>query len=207
MQQNDASIVNDYGRRHEPELRTGVLALLKSHRRVLQPTAGPASCAVTLHCYCLSLAPRCLFTDFPWPPAATPLTFHGPPLPFRCLSLTFRCLSTSCAVCSSSHLQQGRGAGIGASHRTAFNHCIRTHHSIIANTSLHCAPQADRQGAAVKTNLDSVALLLHRCLFFDDCHTRPMLGPSQRERDAPPFLTLVAVFSFSLTLSLSLSPN
>ena len=39
--------------------------------------------------------------------------------------------------------------------------------------------------------------------FFDDCHTRAMLGPSHRERDTcSPFRTLVAVFSFSLSRSL-----
>ena len=38
--------------------------------------------------------------------------------------------------------------------------------------------------------------------FFDDCHTRAMLGPSHRERHAPSFLTLVDVFAFSRSLSL-----
>ena len=40
------------------------------------------------------------------------------------------------------------------------------------------------------------------CLFWpsvlDDCHTRAMLGPSHREKHAPPFITLVAVFSLRL---------
>ena len=49
---------------------------------------------------------------------------------------------------------------------------------------------------------------LHDSPLVDDCHTRAMLGGFQRERerDAPPFLTLAAVFSFS-PLSLSQQPT
>ena len=63
-----------------------------------------------------------------------------------------------------------------------------------------CASVIALQTRAALTQL-RVAGTQSCSLFFDDCHTRAMLGPPHRERHAPPFLTLVAVFAFSRSLA------